>query len=195
MSYKDFTQFIVQGLKPGSNLKAVAPSSESLAAEMVRHLDYRGGRVLELGPGTGVFTRALIAAGVPESHLDLLEMNEDFCTLLEKRFPEARIHKASAARIPDLELGVLDEVTSGLPILSFGHTTRYRILHGVFASLRPGGRYTQFTYGRKPPYPPAMLERLNLAWEKSDRVWNNLPPATVYRFYRTAEEVQAGLAA
>jgi phosphatidylethanolamine/phosphatidyl-N-methylethanolamine N-methyltransferase len=60
------------------------------------------------------------------------------------------------------------------------------ILGGTFARVRPGGTYVQFTYGPKPPVAKAVREELGLDWRVSARIWRNLPPARVYRFFRPA---------
>ena len=73
-------------------LGAIFPSSSTLSSLMVRHIKAdTHGRILELGPGTGSFTRALLRRGVPEEKLVLLEQSPDFTTLLRNSFPQATV--------------------------------------------------------------------------------------------------------
>ena len=50
--------------------------------------------------------------------------------------------------------------------------------------LGPQGRYVQFTYGPNPPLPAPEMVELGLTVERGEKIWLNLPPATVYRFRR-----------
>ncbi len=87
---------------------AVAPSGPVLARLITREIMPDVGPVLELGPGTGVFTRALLARGVPESHLTLIEFGPEFARLLAERFPQARVVSIDAARIVEAGLSRQD---------------------------------------------------------------------------------------
>ena len=62
------------------------------------------GPVIELGPGTGVFTHALRNRGVAEPDITLVELNPDFAALLKRRFPQARVLQMSAADIPEVPM-------------------------------------------------------------------------------------------
>ena len=75
-------------------------------------------------------------------------------------------------------------VVSGLPLLSMPATVREAIVGAAFRILAPGAPYIQFTYGPKPPLPPEAMEKLGLRVEAGAKIWLNLPPARVYRFYR-----------
>jgi phosphatidylethanolamine/phosphatidyl-N-methylethanolamine N-methyltransferase len=76
-------------------------------------------------------------------------------------------------------------VVSGLPLLSMPLALQRDILTGTFARVRPGAPYVQFTYGPAPPVARAVRDELGLDWRVSPRIWQNLPPARVYRFTRT----------
>ena len=180
----DSLRFLLQLLRRPTQIAAISPSSTGLAREMLDGIDFHGGRVLELGPGTGVFTREAIRRGCKEDCLDLMEINPEFCRSLEREFPAARVHNVAADRIGDLEALEFETVISGLPVLSMPEDIQRAILQGILTHLSESGTYVQFTYGRRPPYPDALLEELDVAWSKSRRIWRNLPPATVYRFTR-----------
>ena len=174
-------------LKAPLRVAAVVPSGRALAAAITAEVGPHTGPVIELGPGTGAFTRALIGRGVPESRLALVEAGPDFADLLRDRFPAAQVLCMSAAR-----LGAVDPfggekagaVVSGLPVLSMPPRTVIAILDGAFHHLRPDGAFYQFTYGPRCPIPRAILDRLGLKAVRIGRAVANVPPAAVYRISR-----------
>ncbi|MGH8513616.1 MAG: class I SAM-dependent methyltransferase, partial [Gammaproteobacteria bacterium] len=73
---------------------AVSPSGRSLARMMARYVDpHKGGPVVELGPGTGAITEALLARGIAPGRLFLVEFDPGFCKLLRRRFPGVHVIK------------------------------------------------------------------------------------------------------
>jgi phospholipid N-methyltransferase len=143
--------------------------------------------VVELGPGTGVFTRALLARGVPEDDLTLIEFGAEFLPGLRRRFPSARILQMDAALLGESDVfdgADAGAVVSGLPLLSMSPRKQEAILSGVFSVLRTGGALYQFTYGPRCPVPKIILERLGLEAEHIGMTVRNLPPAAVYRIVR-----------
>jgi phospholipid N-methyltransferase len=168
---------------------AVAPSGQRLARLMTSEITPQHGPVLELGPGTGVFTRALVARGVRQPDLTLVELDRRFAALLRERFPEARVVEGSAAALdasglfPERRAGA---AISGLGLLSMPVEIVQAILAGAFACLRPGGAFYQFTYGPACPVPRAVMADLGLRAERIGGTWVNLPPAAVYRIVRDA---------
>ncbi|MGH8080869.1 MAG: class I SAM-dependent methyltransferase [Lysobacter sp.] len=165
---------------------AVVPSGEVLARLITSELGPDDGPVLELGPGTGVFTRALIERGVAEDHLLLVERSAEFAELLRQRFPRAQLLHGDAARLRPGEWAAtgLGGAVSGLPLLSMKPTQVLRILAAAFRHLRPGAGFYQFTYGPRCPVPRVVLERLQLSAQRIGGTWRNLPPASVYRIER-----------
>ncbi len=164
---------------------AVAPSGAALAELITSEISGRTGHVLELGPGTGAFTRALLARGVPEGNLTLVEFGADFARMLCSRFPGARILCIDASRLSRENLPVVaGAAVSGLPLLSMTQRKVIRILRGVFRNLGPGGALYQFTYGPRCPVPEPILARLGLKAVRIGGTFANLPPAAVYRITR-----------
>jgi phospholipid N-methyltransferase len=140
--------------------------------------------VLELGPGTGVFTRALLGRGLCEDELILVEQDPHFARLLRRDFPDAWIVQMDAGRLR--EINIVDgepagAVVSGLPLLSMSMRKRVAILQFAFRHLRPGASFYQFTYGLRCPIPRPVLERLGLKATRMGSTLINAPPATVYR--------------
>lgn len=166
---------------------AIAPSGKALAALITQDVSAATGPIIELGPGTGVFTRAMLARGVNEADLTLLENGDEFIELLRRRFPAARVLQSDAASLKRNQLFARAEVgavISGIPILSMAARQQLAILGGAFALLREGGCFYQFTYGLRCPVPVKLLDRLELTAESIGRVYLNLPPASVYKISR-----------
>ncbi len=176
-------------LRNPRSVGALAPSGPALARLMTAHVDQAHGPVIELGPGTGVFTRALLERGLPGHRLVLVETDPVLAGTLAQRYPHARVLRMDAARLGDASSLFGDErasaVISGLPLLSIPADKVEAIVEGVFErQLQPGGALYQFTYGLRCPVPRALRQRLNLAAERIGGAWLNLPPAWVWRIHR-----------
>jgi phosphatidylethanolamine/phosphatidyl-N-methylethanolamine N-methyltransferase len=166
---------------------AIAPSGNNLARLITSEISETTGPVLELGPGTGIFTQALIDRGVRESDLTLIEYGSDFMRLLQHRHPEARVLWMDAAWMSSYDLfkeRPAGAVVSGLPLLNMSPRKVMAILAGAFGNLKPNAAFYQFTYGMKCPIPKALLARLDLRAVCIGRVLRNVPPASVYRITR-----------
>lgn len=166
---------------------AVLPSGPALAELITADITSDIAPVIELGPGTGVFTRALLDRGVAERDLVLVEAGPDFARRLARRFPAARLLAMDAARLHRLPRGegrLAGAVISGLPMLSMPPRKMYAILAGAFRHLRRDGAFYQFTYGPRCPVPTVVLDRLDLRAQRIGGVFVNLPPASVYRISR-----------
>lgn len=183
----DLVLFLRQLARNPVQTSAIVPSSAFLARAMVAGLGPNSGRVVEFGPGTGVFTRAILKAGVRPDDLVLFEMNPDFATHLRRAFPGVAVHVAGAQDVANHCPDGVDTVISGLPLLSMPSEVRCAIVGGAFNVLRKGGAMVQFTYGPKPPLDPDSFEALGLIHQRKTKIWLNLPPATVYTFHRRAD--------
>lgn len=185
----DAIRFIRAGLGKPRQIGALLPSGPALARLITSEIGAATGRVIELGPGTGVFTRALIDRGVRERDLILVETNDEFAPLLRRTFPEARLLQCDAARLAASDLGDAEPVRaviSGLPLLNMPLRKVFAIVSAAFGYLEAGGALYQFTYGRGCPIPRPILDRLGLKAVVVGRALRNLPPATVYRITRRA---------
>jgi phosphatidylethanolamine/phosphatidyl-N-methylethanolamine N-methyltransferase len=175
-----FRQFLSNPLQVSS----IAPSSRWLARAMAQGLGPNSGRVVEFGPGTGVLTRGILAAGVKPENLTLFEMSPDFTSHLRAEFPGVTINNAPAqAAVGSVPPGI-SAVISGLPLLSMPIPVRESIVKAAFEILAPDGIYVQFTYGTKPALTAEQLARLGLRVTAGPKVWLNLPPARVFHFRR-----------
>ncbi|THK39406.1 hypothetical protein EHS39_04050 [Ensifer sp. MPMI2T] len=184
MPAADSLPFFRAWLAAPLRVAAVAPSGAALAKLITSEISEKTGHILELGPGTGAFTRALLARGVAERDLTLVEFDANFSRMLGYRFPEARILHMDASRLHRADLfpgQLVGASVSGLPLLSMPKRKVMRILDGVFRSLRPGAALYQFTYGPRCPVPRPVLDRLGLKAVRIGGTYANLPPAAVYR--------------
>jgi len=166
---------------------AVVPSSARLARAITRHVSAAHGPVIELGSGTGVFTRALLDCGVAERDLALVEMDTHFAQQLAQDFPQAELHAMDASKLARQTVfdgRAAGAAICGLPLLNFPLKTRIGILRGTFAHLAPGGAFYFFTYGLHCPLPRRVLDHLGLRARKIDLVLVNVPPAHVWRVTR-----------
>jgi phospholipid N-methyltransferase len=170
---------------------AIVPSSPWLAERMVEdvHLD-QAKVVVEIGPGTGAFTRAIQKEIAPSAFFLAVEIDPQFAHHLKRRFPRVHIVNDSAERL-DQHLQTMgydsaDCVLSGLPWAGFSGEEQQRLLGAVFRALRPGGLMTTYAYNHTAWLPGGRRFRKLLESTFSDvsttrTEWRNLPPAFVYR--------------
>ncbi|NGM24323.1 methyltransferase [Roseomonas stagni] len=168
---------------------AFKPSSPDLARAMASRIDpAQPGPVVELGPGTGAITRALVERGVDPARLVLVEADPTFCALLRQRWPEATVLQADAWTAPDLVRGLdrpASAIVAGLPLLIRPPAQRLRLVMDSLRHARPGAPFVQFTYFIRSPVP---APRPGLRAAGSGMVWRNLWPARVWT-YRLPRDV------
>jgi phosphatidylethanolamine/phosphatidyl-N-methylethanolamine N-methyltransferase len=187
---RDELRFFLQWLRRPGRLGAIVPSSLALAAALAAEIDAEApGTVVELGPGTGRVTEALIAARVAPDQLVAIESNASFCKLLRRRFPGVRIVWGDARAMKSLlqrnGTGPVKAVVSSLPLLSMTAQDRRAVLSQIAAILCAEGTLVQYTYGPAAPVPHELGEDLGLIGERTNWVLANLPPAAVWRYQRS----------
>ena len=178
----DEMRFIRSWIEKPLSIGSVTPSSRALARAMAAYVDPdSNGPVIELGPGTGPVTEALLARGIDPARLILLEFDPTFCRLLRKRYPAATVVQGDAYSLKRVLGGLLSEpaaaVVSGLPLFTKPLKTRLKLIYEAFALMLPGAPFVQFTYATVPPIPKA-LDRVRA--EASERIWMNIPPARIW---------------
>jgi phosphatidylethanolamine/phosphatidyl-N-methylethanolamine N-methyltransferase len=178
----DEVQFIRSWLEKPLAIGAVMPSGRMLARSMARHVDPASqGPVVELGPGTGPVTEALVNQGIDPARLMLVEFNPDFCRLLRARYPTATVVQGDAYSLRRLLEALVREpaaaVVSSLPLVTKPLKTRLRLLWDALALMAPGAPFVQFTYAMAPPIPTKVA---GITAQGSERIWMNLPPARVW---------------
>ncbi|MER2606802.1 MAG: phospholipid methyltransferase [Siculibacillus sp.] len=170
---------------------AVAPSSPQLARLMASHVDPAvPGMVVELGPGTGVVTQALIDRGIAGERIAAIEYNHDFCMLLRQRYPGVHFVHGDAYRMAhsiepliDGSATPLAAVVSSLPLFTKPLPERLRLLNESLDLMPPGAPFIQFSYALVPPIPHG-AGRFEI--ERTGWVMRNLPPARVWIYRRPA---------
>jgi phosphatidylethanolamine/phosphatidyl-N-methylethanolamine N-methyltransferase len=183
----DEVRFIRSWIERPLTIGAVTPSGKHLARTMARYVDPNStGPVVELGPGTGPVTEALVEAGVAPSRLVLVEFNPTFCRILRSRYPDATLVQGDAYSLRRLLESLLLQpaaaVVSGLPLVTKPIKMRLRLIRDAFDLMLPGAPFVQFTYSVASPLP----RRLGgFSAEASERIWMNIPPARVWVYRRT----------
>jgi phosphatidylethanolamine/phosphatidyl-N-methylethanolamine N-methyltransferase len=178
----DEVRFLRSWIEKPLHMGAVMPSGKVLARTMAQYVDIDSkGPVVELGPGTGAITSALIDHGVDQKRLVLVEYNPGFCALLRDRYPQATVVQGDAYALRDSLWDVLSmpasAVVSGLPLVTKPMLTRLKLIRDAFLALAPGAPFVQFTYSVAPPIPKSLP---GVSTEASERIWMNLPPARVW---------------
>jgi phosphatidylethanolamine/phosphatidyl-N-methylethanolamine N-methyltransferase len=178
----DEVRFFRAWIEKPLTMGSVTPSSPFLTKAIAAQAEIdRPGKIVELGPGTGVVTDALVARGVPQERLVLIEYNGEFCTLLRKRFPGATVIEGDAydfdRTLGDPADGSLATVISGLPLFTKPIEMRRSLMDMAFRLLAPGAPFVQFSYALVPPV-PAEAGRTTI-WT-SPWILRNVPPARVW---------------
>jgi phosphatidylethanolamine/phosphatidyl-N-methylethanolamine N-methyltransferase len=178
----DDVRFIRSWLEKPLATGAVMPSGRALARTMARYVDPNSkGPIIELGPGTGPVTEALVDRGIDPARLILVEFNPVFCRLLRSRYPKATVVQGDAYRLRQLLETFVREpaaaVVSGLPLVTKPLRTRLRLISDALTLLAPDAPFVQFTYAMVPPIPKALN---GIKAEASELIWMNLPPARVW---------------
>jgi phosphatidylethanolamine/phosphatidyl-N-methylethanolamine N-methyltransferase len=182
LRFDDEVRFIRSWIEKPLSTGAVMPSGKVLARKMARYVDPdAAGPVVELGPGTGPVTEALIHHGVDPARLVLVEFNPGFCRLLREKFPAATVVQGDAyslrRSLANVALAPAAAVVSGLPLMTKPMITRLRLITDAFALMARGSPFIQFTYAMLPPIP---TDFNGVTAEGSDLVWMNVPPARVW---------------
>jgi phosphatidylethanolamine/phosphatidyl-N-methylethanolamine N-methyltransferase len=182
----DGARFLRSWIGRPLQIGAVQPSGRALARAMASYVDSNiDGPVIEIGPGTGPVTAALLSKGIPAKRLVLVEFSVEFCALLKGRFPGVRVIEgdayALAKSVAALRLGPAAAVVSSLPLLIRSVEQRLALLRQCFSLMHPNAPFIQFTYGTAPPIPATGV---GYAANPSRRIWLNVPPARVWVYRR-----------
>lgn len=187
----EYLDFLAAWVKKPRQTASVVPSSRHLARLMVATIaPHDAGRVLELGGGTGVFTRAILETGLPAAKLEVVEINPAFARGLRRHFPHVSVLETPAQIVSTAaagEPGDYQVVVSGLPLLAMDRHMHVDILTEAFRMLRPGGSFVQFTYSTRPPVSREIIDALGLEVVRAGQTVRNFPPATVFRFFRRGD--------
>jgi phosphatidylethanolamine/phosphatidyl-N-methylethanolamine N-methyltransferase len=190
----ELTTFATEAIADFRTVGAVAPSSKYLTQAMLGPLSLERARVVvELGPGTGVMTQALLDLLPGGSHLLAFEINPRFAAYLKSNVRDSRLTvlDASAERLFQ-EVGArgyrrVDAVVSSLALGLMPDRARRDFLDGL-VNILGDGTFTQFQYlhclemssGRIRRFDLALLLRQYFGSVRQRIIWRNLPPAFVF---------------
>jgi phosphatidylethanolamine/phosphatidyl-N-methylethanolamine N-methyltransferase len=179
--FRSHCVFLYEMLSAPRQVGAIVPSSRRLATAMAQWLPQKGpGKILELGPGTGIVTEALIRLGAQAADIIAIEKSPRMAAHLQEKFPEATVIVADACQLQELvqsrDIGI---VFSSLPLLNFEISSAHRIVQGIQTVLPRDGKLVQFSYQLRRPSPLVTRHFRHLA---SHIIWTNLPPARVSLF-------------
>lgn len=183
--------FFRQWVRAPLSTASVVPSSRFLAEKMVAEVPKEARQVIELGAGTGVFTKLLVARGAPLNQIMVVELNPVMAEKLTADFPTVRVINGDATHLreiveqaPHFTPGQVDAVVSGLGFLNMPNAIVQSIVAAAFEVLAPGAPFVQFTYGPKSPIAAPIVRALQLKVRRASFTLRNFPPASVYVYTR-----------
>ncbi len=165
---------------------SIVPTSSVTARKMATVVNPDSGLpVLELGPGTGVITKAILEAGVKPENLWSIEYSQDFVDHLRLNYPGVNVIHGDAFDL-DKTLGdkrdtVFDSVISGVPLLNFPVAQRIAYVEDLLDRIPAGRPIVQRTYGPLSPVPPG---KGNYTVAHFDFIIRNLPPTQLWLYSR-----------
>ncbi len=165
---------------------SIVPTSSVTARKMATVVNPESGLpVLELGPGTGVITKAILEAGVKPENLWSIEYSPDFVEHLRLNYPGVNVIQGDAFDL-DKTLGekrdtMFDSVISGVPLLNFPVAQRIAYVEDLLDRIPAGRPIVQLTYGPLSPVPPG---KGNYTVEHFDFIIRNLPPTQLWLYSR-----------
>ena len=179
-------RFLRAWLRDPKSVGSVWPTSAPMARKMARVIDHASGLpVLEVGPGTGTITKAILETGLPPDSLWALEYSHEFAARLKAKYPLAHVVEGDAFELKK-SLGAacprqFDSAISALPLLNFPPAVRVSFVEQVLDLLPAGRPLIQFSYGPKSPVPRG-AGRFNV--KHAGMVLRNIPPAQLWIFTR-----------
>ncbi len=176
--------FLTHFWKEKKMVGAMSPSSKYLAAKMLESIDFKTTKIIvELGPGTGVFTKRILEKMQDDAVLYVFELNTSFYQSLCEKITDSRVkilHESAENLnqfLAEHEFGQVDVIVSSLPLSNFPNSLRTSILQAAHDALRINGQYIQFQYSLQ----SKKLLRSFFKEMSIDFTAINFPPAFVYR--------------
>ncbi|HEX4271993.1 MAG TPA: hypothetical protein VHZ32_11430 [Rhizomicrobium sp.] len=175
-----YGDFLLGVFKNPKGVSALTPSSSSLSRAIANEVDIeRNGLIVELGPGTGPVTGALLARGIPAQRLLLIETEFQFVQVLRRLYPLLSVRRGDALRLEQYlpSSSPIAALVSGLPLLHFPMQTRRDLIRRSLACQSSGGLFIQLSYGWRPP----VAAEPGFSITKKT-VWSNFPPAHIWTY-------------
>jgi phosphatidylethanolamine/phosphatidyl-N-methylethanolamine N-methyltransferase len=184
--------FFLRWLSNPRHIGVPVPSSRILARAMAAQLSVGPHEyVVELGPGTGVVTEALLQSGLTQQKLVIVERDPRFYDQLKRRFPQILILQGDARNLKELlqQHGIkqVAAIISSLPLLGMSDAIRHAIVGNAFSVIKPDGAFIQYTYGLLSPVPEQHQHSIGIQGRVAKRIWRNFPPARIWRYVAHAQ--------
>ena len=184
--FDDELKFFKGWIDKPKSVGSIVPTSSIAARRMASVVNPNSGLpVLEVGPGTGVVTRAILARGVKPQNLYIVEYSADFVRHLEEQFPGVNVIQGDGfdleRTLGDRRSMVFDSVVSGVPLLNFPVEQRVRYVEGLLDLIPAGRPIMQLTYG---PLSPVPTGRGSYRAERYDFILRNIPPTQLWVYRR-----------
>ncbi len=188
--FDDELHFIKTWVGNPKTTGAIVPTGSRLAKSMASLIRPESGLpVLELGPGTGAITQAILATGIPANQLYSVEYSHEFMKKLHIAYPGVHFIHGDAFDLDRALAGVnldqFDTVISALPLLNFPQASRIRLVESLLDRLPVGRPVVQFSYGAMSPI---IANRGSYSVRHYDWIVRNVPPARVWLYQRTAPQ-------
>jgi phosphatidylethanolamine/phosphatidyl-N-methylethanolamine N-methyltransferase len=185
-SFGDEIRFFKGWMKNPKNVGSIIPTSDHMARRMASVIDLGSGLpVLELGPGTGVITRAILQRGVQPHQLYSVEYSSEFAKKLRHDFNDVHVVEGNAfdleTTLGDANTLTFDCVVSALPLLSFPRALRIKLIKDLLARIPNGHPIVQFSYGPFSPVPPIP----GVTVRHLEMIFRNVPPAQIWIYRKT----------
>lgn len=186
--FRDELRFVRGLIDRPRTTGAILPSSARMATRMASVINVGSGLpVLELGPGTGVITRAILKTGIEPARVWSVEYSQEFVRHLRKAHPDINVVRGDAfalsATLGPKAPAQFDCVISGIPLLNFPMHARVSMLIDLLERIPVGRPVVQFSYGPKSPIAPTpdhyTIERFAI-------ILRNIPPAQVWIYRKIA---------
>jgi phosphatidylethanolamine/phosphatidyl-N-methylethanolamine N-methyltransferase len=184
------TIFFRQFLRSPRSIGAVMPSSPALARVMLAPIDFPSARaIVELGPGTGAFTREIVPRLFPGCRYLGIDLNRRFVQGLMREFPRLAFVHGNVTDLDEIlgkhRIGTVDAIVCGLPWATLPVSLQETVFSAMRTALRPQGLFVTFGYLQSLVLPGAQALRRRLLGEfahvrRTSPVWGNVPPAFAY---------------
>jgi len=178
-----FFKGMMQGPK---TVGSIVPTSSITARKMASVVNLHSGLpVLELGPGTGAITKAILGRGVKPENLVAVEYSTDFYEHLVRLYPGVNFINGDAFNLDktlgDLKAQTFDSVVSAVPLLNFPMQARIALLESLLDRLPAGRPVVQISYG---PVSPIIARPDRYHIQHFDFIVRNIPPAQLWIYRR-----------
>lgn len=191
MHHLSTLSFMKEVIRANRSTGAIAPSGRKLADAVTEMAGVSQSNVIvEYGPGTGVFTEAILSKKKPDAYFIALEVNEEFVKVTRERCPGVHVYHDCAQNtgkyLQEAGFEGCDTIVSGLPWTRFDDDLQDEILQATYDVLVPGGRFVTFAYAVSPYVPSGrkffrqkLVERFGSV-SRSEHIWKNFPPCVVF---------------